>query len=109
MPLEEEPGALASAGPLGCASTPPAHSLNSQNQTADQTLSALAELFPAVLVADGWKPHRPLKLGIHRDLIDCGVLSPDECRVVLRRYCLRLMYRRAIAAGGPRFGLDGYA
>src|SRR5258706_15841291 len=74
-----------------------------------QTLIAvLAELFPELFVADGWKPHRPLKTGIHRDLVDRGVLLPDECRAVFRRYCSRLMYQRAVAAGGPRFDLDGH-
>jgi ProP effector len=107
MPLEEEPSALASAGPLECASTPPAHSLNSQNQTTDQTISALAELFPSTFVVDKLKPHRPLKVGIHQDLLERGLLSPDECRAVFRRYCSRLMYQRALGAGGPRYGLDG--
>jgi sRNA-binding protein len=74
-----------------------------------ELIAVLAELFPAVVVADRWKPHRPLKLGIHRDLVDRGVLLPDECRAVLRRYCSRLMYHRAVAAGGPRFDLDGHA
>jgi ProP effector len=109
MPLEEEPSALASAGPLECASTPPAHSLNSQNQTTDQTISALVELFPSTFIADRWRPHRPLKIGIHQDLIERGLLMSEECRAVLRRYCSRLMYRRAVACGGPRFDLDGHA
>jgi sRNA-binding protein len=107
MPLKEEPSALASAGPLECASTPPAHSLNSQDQSIEQTLSALAELFPFAFTAENWKPHWSLKIGIHKDLIERGLLSPDECRIVLRWYCARLMYRRAIAAGGVRLDLDG--
>jgi sRNA-binding protein len=107
MRLEEEPGALASAGPPECASTPPAHSLNNQNRTTDQTISALAELFPSAFVMDKWKPHKPLKIGIHQDLIDGGVLLPDEGRAVFRRYCSPLMYQRALAAGGPRYGLNG--
>jgi ProP effector len=73
-----------------------------------QTLIAvLGELFPALFVADQWKPHRPLKTGIHRDLVDRGLLSPDECRAVLRRYVSRRMYQVALAAGGPRYSLDG--
>jgi len=107
MPLEKEPSALASAGPLECASSPPARSLSSQDKSIDQTISALAELFPSTFVADGWQPHKPLKIGIHQDLIDLGVLLPDECRAVFRRYCSRLMYQRALAAGGPRYGLNG--
>jgi ProP effector len=109
MSENKEPSALASAGPLECASTPPARSLNSQDRTVDQTISALAELFPAVFVADRWKPHKPLKIGIHQDLIDAGVLSPDECRDVLRLYTWRLQYQKVVAAGGPRFDLDGHA
>src|SRR6266853_6172954 len=54
---------------------------------------ALAGLFPAVFVAEQWKPHRPLKRGVHNDLIERGVLLPGECRAVFRRYCSRLMYQ----------------
>src|SRR5260370_4760686 len=74
-----------------------------------ELILALAELLPAVFVADRWELYRPLKRGIHRDLIDRGVLLPDECRAVLRRYCSRLMYQRAVAACGPRFDLDRHA
>ena len=81
--------------------------LIAENSAQDDTIVSLAELFPAVFVADRWKPHRPLKLGIHRDLVDRGVLLSDECRAVFRRYCSRLMYQRALAAGGPRYGLNG--
>jgi sRNA-binding protein len=66
-------------------------------------------LFPSAFIAEKWKPHRPLKVGIHKDLIERGLLLPDECRIVLRRYCSRLMYQRAVAVGGPRFDLDGHA
>jgi ProP effector len=72
-----------------------------------ELIAVVAELFPAVFVADRWKPHKPIKIGIHQDLIDSGVLQPDECRILLRRYCSRLMYQRAVAAGGLRYGLDG--
>jgi sRNA-binding protein len=71
-----------------------------------ELIAVLAELFPAVVVADRWQPHRPLKVGIHQDLIGLGVLQPEECRV-LRRYVSRRMYQVALAAGGPRYGLDG--
>jgi ProP effector len=67
----------------------------------------LAELFPATFTAEQWQPHRPLKCGIDRDLVDRGVLLVNEIRIVFRRYCSRLMYQRALAAGGPRYDLDG--
>jgi ProP effector len=70
-------------------------------------IAVLADLFPSTFVVDRWKPHRPLKAGIHRDLIDRGLLLPDECRAVLRWYCSQLMCRRAVAEGGPRYGLEG--
>jgi sRNA-binding protein len=106
MPVEEKPSALVSAGSLDCASTPPARSLNSQDHTVDQTISALAELFPFAFTAEQWKPHRPLKRGIHNDLIERGVLLARECRV-LRWYVSRRMYQLALAAGGARYNLDG--
>jgi sRNA-binding protein len=67
----------------------------------------LAELYPQCFTAERWQPHRPLKIGVHLDLIARGVLLPDECRALFLRYCFRLMYQRALAAGGPRFDLDG--
>jgi ProP effector len=72
-----------------------------------QTLIAvLAELFPALFFAEQWKPHRPLKRGVHNDLIEHGELLARECRV-LRWYLSRRMYQVALAAGGPRYDLDG--
>ncbi len=70
-------------------------------------IASLAELFPNT--ADRWAPHRPLKIGIDRDLVALGILTEPECSQVLRRYVGRLMYQRALAAGGPRFDLDGNA
>jgi sRNA-binding protein len=67
----------------------------------------LAELYPQCFTAEKWQPHRPLKIGVHLDLIARGVLLPDECHALFLRYCFRLMYQRALAAGGPRFDLGG--
>jgi ProP effector len=80
---------------------------NDAVQSAQQTLEALAELYPACFAADKSKPHRPLKIGIHRDLVDRGILRPNECRPVLRSYAARRQYQKALAAGGQRFDLDG--
>jgi sRNA-binding protein len=73
--------------------------------TADDVLATLAELFPACFVARHYEPHRPLKIGIRQDL--GGILTEAEVNAALFRYCSRLMYQRALAAGGPRFDLDG--
>ena len=108
---------------------PVGHSLNSPDRKSDQlssgtparlgwrarrkaskrTIPVLAELYPQCFTAEKWQPHRPLKIGVHLDLIARGVLLPDECRALFLRYCFRLMYQRALAAGGARFDLDGNA
>ena len=121
----ERPNAWAGAGPQR--DVPVGHSLNSPDRKSDQlstatparlgwrarrkaskrTIPVLAELYPQCFTAEKWQPHRPLKIGVHLDLIARGVLLPDECRALFLRYCFRLMYQRALAAGGPRFDLDG--
>jgi ProP effector len=72
-----------------------------QTGTAGQT-----ELFP-VFVADHRAEHCPLKIGIHLDLTDRGVLRIDECRAVFRVYVGRRKYQKALANGGARLDLDG--
>jgi sRNA-binding protein len=69
-------------------------------------LETLAELFPNTFAAERWQPHKPLKHGIHFDLIARGVLTLEETRV-LRFYVRRRMYQSALAAGGPRYDLEG--
>jgi sRNA-binding protein len=120
----ERPNAWAGAGPQR--DVPVGHSLNSPDRKSDQlsgtparlgwrarrkaskrTIPVVAELYPQCFTAEKWQPHRPLKIGVHLDLIARGVLLPDECRALFLRYCFRLMYQRALAAGGPRFDLDG--
>jgi ProP effector len=123
----ERPNAWAGAGPQR--DVPVRHSLNSPDRKSDQlstgtparlgwrarrkaskrTIPVLAELYPQCFTAEKWQPHRPLKIGVHLDLIARGVLLPDECRALFLRYCFRLMYQRALAAGGARFDLDGNA
>jgi sRNA-binding protein len=76
------------------------------NKPDHSILETLAELFPNTFVAERWQPHRPLKHGIHFDLIAQGVLTLEETRV-LRFYVRRRMYQAALAAGGPRYDLDG--
>jgi sRNA-binding protein len=74
---------------------------------AKNIITTLAELFPKCFVENMCEPHRPLKLGTDRELVALGVLTEAEARAVFRCYVGRLMYQRALTAGGPRFGLDG--
>jgi sRNA-binding protein len=71
-----------------------------------ELVAALAGLFPLTFVVDSWEPYRPLKVGIHKDLVERGVLLLRECKA-LRWYVSRRMYQVALAAGGLRYDLDG--
>jgi len=64
-------------------------------------------LFPRTFTAEAWQPHKPLKRGIHRDLVARGVLLPAECRRVFAHYGHRRAYQVALAGGGVRIDLDG--
>jgi sRNA-binding protein len=86
---------------------PQAQDWQAQRKAAEQTIAALADLFRGAFVANRWEPHRPLARGIHRELIDRGILRPEECRLVLGLYVARPMYQRALAAGGARINLAG--
>jgi sRNA-binding protein len=75
--------------------------------TPASLICALADLFPEVFVAEPWREHRPLKIGIDRDLIATGIMKGWEVARALHRYCSRRMYLRAVAAGGSRYDLNG--
>ena len=64
---------------------------------------ALAETYPACF--DGENP-RPLKLGIHRDLMAAG-FEKAAVKRTLARYCNRPRYRKALRAGAIRIDLQG--
>jgi ProP effector len=85
---------------------PPNTSLRTDLASAKATLAALADLFPELFAAEGWQPHKPLKIGISNDLVERGVLLPVECKA-LRYYTMRRQYQVALASGGPRYDLDG--
>jgi sRNA-binding protein len=71
-------------------------------------LQSLADLLPpGVIVAERGRPGRPLKLGIHIDLINAGLLTPPECRAVFRLYTHTRPYLLGLIAGAPRIGIDG--
>jgi sRNA-binding protein len=71
------------------------------------TLATLAELFPAILVVDHWRPHKPLAIGVDAQLVATGLVKGHEVAAVLRMYCRRRTYQLALSNGGPRFNLDG--
>jgi ProP effector len=106
VPENDEAGAAAGTATAGqeCLERIPPNSTTRPNPAS--TIEVLAELFP-VFVADWRQPHLPLKLGIHQNLIDRGVLPPDQCRTVFRVYAGRRQYQKAVAAGGLRYDLDG--
>ncbi len=63
----------------------------------------LPALYPACF---DWRQPRPLKLGIHRDLIAAG--HPNRIvRGALGAYCSRRAYLKAMRAGVPRIDLQG--
>lgn len=71
--------------------------------TSAPTLPALIETYPACF--DGENP-RPLKLGIHRDLMAAG-FEKAAVKRTLAHYCNRPRYRKALRAGAIRIDLQG--
>jgi sRNA-binding protein len=74
-------------------------------QRRSAALAKLAELYPACFAAEASGPHRPLKIGIYADLRKRGLKAAVVG--VLGVYTRRPAYLKALAAGGPRYDLDG--
>jgi hypothetical protein len=68
-------------------------------------LPALIEAYPACF---DWEQPRPLKIGIHQDLVAAG-FEKAAIKRALGRYCNRPLYRRALQAGAVRLDLQGQA
>jgi hypothetical protein len=66
-------------------------------------LARIRELAPPVFDLDN---PRPLKIGIHLDLIAQGIPA-GAVRDAMAWWTGQPGYRRALAAGGPRYGLGG--
>ncbi|MDG4597448.1 MAG: ProQ/FinO family protein [Candidatus Contendobacter sp.] len=64
---------------------------------------ALAALYPACF---NWERPKPLKIGIHHDLVAAGCERAAVQRA-LARYCHRPLYRRALRPGATRVDLHG--
>jgi sRNA-binding protein len=65
----------------------------------------LSDLFPKAFAREEWEEHRPLKLGVHHDLV--GLLTEHEGWVALKVYTHRRMYAVALTNGGARYDLHG--
>ena len=80
-------------------------------QDANPIIDRLCQAFPACFNRSAPKP---LKIGLGEELLAlAGVhpaladLSRTQLRRALRVYTGALAYRKALARGGPRYGLDG--
>lgn len=63
----------------------------------------LAEAYPACF---DWEHPRPLKIGVHKDLVDAG--HPKKLvKRALAAYCTRFRYRKALRVGAVRVDLNG--
>jgi len=77
-------------------------------QDIDVILALLAEQFPGCFTTEWHLPHRPLKIGIDRDLAErCPALDRRERGAVMRCYTSRLMYLQSLVEGAVRIDLDG--
>jgi hypothetical protein len=69
----------------------------------DATHKALAGLFPRVFTSELYLPHRPLKCGIHLDLVATGIVTTSaEAHCILGPDCRRRMYLLAFVEGETR-------
>ena len=71
-------------------------------------LTLLAETYPDCFTAEQYLPHRPLKIGIDRDLAECcPALNARERGGVMRFYVSGVMYLQSLVEGAGRVDLDG--
>ncbi len=80
-------------------------------QDVNPNIDRLCELFPAVF---NRHTPKPLKLGVGREVLALAGVDPalmEVARTDLRRalkvYTQAFRYRQALAAGGPRYDLNG--
>ena len=96
-PVAADPGPAAAPDPAPAPAPDPA-----------PALPPLAEAYPLCF---DWDHPRPLKIGIHKDLLAAGFggagVKPAEIKRALGRYCNRARYRKTLRAGSDRVDLDG--
>jgi sRNA-binding protein len=70
--------ALASASPVSEGQSEECPKATKNEPDPQIIIGILAELFQETFVAENWRPHRPLKVGIANDLVERGVLQRSE-------------------------------
>lgn len=75
-------------------------------KTSLATIELLAEQFPQCFVMFE-KRRRPLKLGIHTDVLAASDITPAVLSAALKAYVGNAAYLQACTEGAPRIGLDG--
>jgi ProP effector len=71
-----------------------------------QTIALLAERFPKCFVLYQWR-RKPLKLGIHKDILAVLDIAPGDLSNAMRFYCGNEGYLRNTLKGAWRIDLDG--
>jgi sRNA-binding protein len=79
---------------------------NSARALAEAGIALLAERWPLCFHIHP-RDRKPLKLGIHTDILAAGVLSEKDLAAAMRWYVGALPYRRKCVEGAARIGLDG--
>jgi len=69
-------------------------------------ITMLATRWPATFAVLETR-RRPLKIGIHVDVMAAGGFEEPELRAALRAYTVNVAYRRNLVTGARRVGLDG--
>jgi len=82
-----------------CLQTPPAATRRERNAIH---LRVLRELFP-----ESFGQPRPLRVGIHHDIVALGLLTPAEVRGVLVVHCNGPAYLQSLTEGANRIDLNG--
>jgi sRNA-binding protein len=73
----------------------------------ENVIRELARRYPAVFVADQWRPHRPLMLGTHQALLEACPDLAGAIWLALNRYTSRLLYQQALVESAWRVDLAG--
>src|SRR4051812_37844621 len=100
-----ERSAVKLGGPSAAEDHPMGTHKNRRAREAYAAVGLLVETFPAAFVRIN---RRPLKLGIHDDLLARGIAT-DVVKAGLGSYCRSTGYLEAMKAGAARIDLDGNA
>jgi len=79
--------------------------LNLDQVEAD--IARLAVLFGDAFTASEAADHRPLAVGIGRDIVATHIMSDERVKAALERYTARSAYLRRLTPGARRIDLNG--